>query len=237
MNQITTEISSEGVRPPLHEELTARLREMIFSGELLGGQRVPEQKLCEHFGISRTPLREALKVLGNEGLLDLLPNRGARVAVLRPEDVDEIFPVMGALEALAGELACARLTDTDFAEIRALHYQMAVHHAKRELAPYFKLNQAIHERILDAAANPTLAAQMRALAGRIRLARFRANMTEARWDQAMREHEDMLKALEARDGRRLADVLRRHLENKRLTVKQAIADGAAEMGGQPAVYD
>ncbi len=232
MNQIAAP-----VRAPLHEELTARIREMIFSGELVGGERVPEQKLCDRFGISRTPLREALKVLGNEGLLDLLPNRGARVAVLKPEDVDEIFPVMGALEALAGELACRRLTETEFAEIRALHYQMAVHHAKRELTPYFRLNQQIHEMILDAAANPTLANQMRSLSGRIRLARFRANMTQARWDQAMKEHEDMLAALEARDGARLADVLKRHLENKRLTVKQAIAEGVAERGGEPAVYD
>jgi len=232
MNQITAV-----VRAPLHEELTQKIREMIFSGQLVGGERVAEQKLCDHFGISRTPLREALKVLGSEGLLELLPNRGARVAVLRPEDVDEIFPVMGALESLAGELACRRLTDTEFAEIRALHYQMAVHHAKRELAPYFRLNQEIHEQILDAAANPTLAAQMRALSRRIRLARFRANMTQQRWDQAMLEHEQMLNALEVRDGQRLADVLKRHLENKRQTVRQAIAEGTAEPGGQPAAYD
>ncbi len=232
MNQITAV-----VRAPLHEELTQKIREMIFSGQLVGGERVAEQKLCDHFGISRTPLREALKVLGSEGLLELLPNRGARVAVLRPEDVDEIFPVMGALESLAGELACRRLTDTEFAEIRALHYQMAVHHAKRELAPYFRLNQEIHEKIFDAAANPTLAAQMRALSGRIRLARFRANMTQQRWDQAMLEHKEMLNALEVRDGQRLADVLKRHLENKHQTVKQAITEGTAELGGQPAAYD
>ncbi|MEX2311659.1 MAG: GntR family transcriptional regulator [Rhodospirillales bacterium] len=225
------------IRTTLHDELVSRLSDMIFTGALRGGDRVPEQRLCDMLGVSRTPLREALKVLGNEGLLDLLPNRGARVAILSAEDIDEIFPVMGALEALSGELACARLSDTEFAEIRALHYQMALHHARRELQAYFKLNQQIHEAILKAAANPTLEAQYRSLAGRIRLARFRANMTETRWNQAMLEHEEMLTALQDRDGKRLSEVLRRHLENKRETVKQAIQDGAGEAHGVAVAYD
>ncbi|MBO6947625.1 MAG: GntR family transcriptional regulator [Rhodospirillales bacterium] len=233
MNQI----SEIAPRTTLHEELVGRLRDMIFSGELKGGDRVPEQKLCDMLGISRTPLREALKVLGNEGLLELLPNRGARVATLSEADIDEIFPVMGALEALSGELACARLTDAEFAEIRALHYQMALHHTRGELADYFRVNQQIHECILKAAANPTLEAQYTSLAGRIRLARFRANMTDKRWDQAMREHEEMLCALEARDGKRLSEVLSRHLENKRETVKQAIREGAGEAHGPAVAYD
>lgn len=233
MNELTQPIA----RTTLHGELVERIRAMIFSGELVGGERVPEQKLCDQLGISRTPLREALKVLGNEGLLDLLPNRGARVATLTEADIDEIFPVMGALEALAGELACARLTDADFAEIRALHYQMALHHTRGELQPYFALNQQIHECILKAAANPTLETQYRALAGRIRLARYRANMTAARWDQAIREHEEMLQALEARDGKRLSGVLRRHLENKRETVKQAIRTGHGDSAGASVAYD
>jgi len=233
MNQM----SEPGARTTLHEELVERLRGMIFSGELKGGDRVPEQRLCDLLGISRTPLREALKVLGNEGLLELLPNRGARVATLSEDDIDEIFPVMGALEALSGELACARLSDDELAEIKALHYQMALHHTRRELRDYFRVNQQIHECILRAARNPTLEAQYRALAGRIRLARFRANMTDARWDQAMREHEEMLAALEARDGRKLSEVLSRHLENKRETVKQAIRDGAGEAQGLSIAYD
>ncbi len=233
MNEMTT----PAPRTTLHEELVGRLRDMIFSGELRGGDRVPEQKLCDMLGISRTPLREALKVLGNEGLLELLPNRGARVATLSEADINEIFPVMGALEALSGELACASLTDAEYAEIRALHYQMALHHTRGELAAYFRTNQQIHETILKAAKNPTLEAQYNALAGRIRLARFRANMTQARWDQAMREHEEMLTALEARDGKRLSEVLSRHLENKRETVKQAIRDGVGEAHGTGVAYD
>ncbi len=82
----------------LHDQIVGHIREMISSGELMGGQRVPEKLLCERLSISRTPLREALKVLASEGLLDLLPNRGARIARLTTKDVDDMFPVMGALE-------------------------------------------------------------------------------------------------------------------------------------------
>src|SRR3546814_21084170 len=119
-------------RASLHEKITARLRDMIMEGELLPGARVPERVLCERFGISRTPLREALKVLASEGLLALNPNRGATVAKLTVEDVDEMFQVMGALEALSGELACAHITEEELAEIRALHYQMILHHTRHE---------------------------------------------------------------------------------------------------------
>ena len=158
-------------RQSLHDAVTARLRDMIVEGEYPPGSRLPERVLCETFGISRTPLREALKVLASEGLLELAPNRGARVAGLTADDVDELFPVMGALEALAGELACARITDTELAEIRALHYQMVLHHKRGERPPYFDLNQQIHEKILEAARNLTLTASYTNLSGRIRRAR------------------------------------------------------------------
>jgi DNA-binding GntR family transcriptional regulator len=237
MNEMTQPVAQPITRATLHNELAERIRSMIFSGELRGGNRVPEQKLCDVFGVSRTPLREALKVLGGEGLLTLEPNRGARVATLSEDDIDEIFPVMGALEALSGELACARLTDSEFAEIRALHYQMALHHTRGELQPYFAVNQQIHEAILRAADNPTLETQYRSLASRIRLARYRANMTQDRWDKAMQEHEEILTALEARDGVRLSVILREHLENKRETVKTAIREGFGDAPALVAAYD
>ena len=223
-------------RTSLHETVTEHIREMIFSGTLSGGDRVPEKLLCERLGISRTPLREALKVLASEGLLTLLPNRGARVARLTVDAVEELFPVMGALEALAGELACARATDDQISEIRAMHYQMALYHTRGEVQSYFELNQRIHEAILAAARNPTLKTSYDALAGRVRLARYRANMSKARWDQAMAEHEEMLEALLRRDGVRLAEVQRRHLDNKRATVVAAIRAGTAD-GAECIAYD
>jgi len=215
-------------RPSLHQEVVGRVREMIFAEELVGGERVPEKALCRQFAISRTPLREALKVLASEGLVALLPNRGARVVKLTAEAVDEMFPVMGALESLAGELACARITDVEIDEIRALHYRMAIHHKKNELKEYFALNQQIHGKILDAAGNPTLGGIYGALMARIRMARYRANLSRERWNRAMAEHEEILDALAGRHGARLATVLRRHLENTCETVKEAIHRGAAD---------
>jgi len=215
-------------RPSLHQAVVGRIREMIFAEELAGGERMPEMTLCQRFAISRTPLREALKVLASEGLVELLPNRGARVVKLTAKVVDEMFPVMGALESLAGELACARITDIEIDEIRALHYQMAIHHKKGELREYFALNQRIHGKILEAAGNPTLGGIYGALMARIRMARYRANLSRERWNRAMAEHEEILDALGRRDGERLAKVLRRHLENTCETVKEVIRRGEGE---------
>lgn len=209
-------------RVTLHDELVARLRDLIVEGELAPGARVPERALCERFGVSRTPLREALKVLASEDLLDLLPNRGATVARVTLADLDEMFPVMGALEALAGELACAHITDEQIAEVRALHYQMVLHYTRKELPPYFRLNQRIHELIMDAAGNATLTRMYRGLAGRIRRARYLANMSTARWDSAVAEHEAILLALSERDAARLSRILKQHLHNKGETVRESL---------------
>jgi DNA-binding GntR family transcriptional regulator len=216
----------------LHDELVERLRELIVESAFEPGARVPERALCERFAVSRTPLREALKVLASEGLLELLPHRGARVTRLTAADLDEMFPVMGALEALAGELACAQITETELAEVRALHYQMVLHATRGELPEYFRLNQHIHEAIMAAARNPTLARLYRGLAGRVRRARYLANMSKPRWDQAVAEHEAILAALEKRDGAALGDVLKAHLRNKCETVKEsflALSDGDREV--------
>ena len=203
----------------LHGDLVANIRELIVQGDLEPGAKVPERVLCERYSVSRTPLREALKTLASEGLLELLPHRGAWVARLTAGDVDQMFPIMGALEALSGELACQNLTEEQFAEIQALHYQMVLHYTRRQLKLYFQVNQEIHEKILSASANPLLLQMYQTLAGRIRRARYVANMSDERWTQAVKEHEEILNALSKRDGTALSDVLKRHLKNKCETVK------------------
>jgi DNA-binding GntR family transcriptional regulator len=203
-----------GRRPNLHETVVARLRDFIVEGALAPGARIAERQLCESLGVSRTPLREALKVLASEGLVELLPNRGARVARLDERDVEDMFQVMGALEALAGTLACAHMTEGELAEIAALHYEMLAQYTRRKLPEYFRLNQAIHAAIVAAARNPILAATYQSLAGRIRRARYLANLSEERWRNAVEEHEAILQALQARDGARLARLLEDHLRNK-----------------------
>jgi len=210
------------VRRTLHDELLDRLRQMIVDGDLLPGDKVPEKDLCERFGVSRTPLREALKVLASEGLVTLTPNRGAMISELTMDDLEEAFPVMGALEALSGELACANLTDRELEEIRTLHNRMVAHYEARELKPYFRLNRRIHELILAAARNETLSSLYRSLEGRVRQARYLANITDDRWPVAVEEHAQMIEALEGRDGPRLAAILKSHLQNKFEAVREAL---------------
>lgn len=206
-------------RRSLHDELVERLRTLIVDGTLEPGIKVPERDLCEQFQVSRTPMREALKVLAADGLVTLTPNRGAWVSKLTLPELEEVFPVMGALEALSGELACARISDKQIAAVRKLHDRMVSHYRAGELDDYFAVNQQIHEAILEAADNDTLSAQYRSLSTRIRRARYVANMTAERWAQAVEEHEQILSALEDRDAPRLAGILRKHLRNKFATVK------------------
>lgn len=206
-------------RPSLHEELVARLQDMIVDGTLAAGERVPERALCEKLGVSRTPMREALKVLAADGLLTLEPNRGARVRAITLEELEEAFPLMGAFESLAGELACRHVDETQLRRIRESHALMLECYAERDLAGYFGHNQRIHALIVEASGNATLGAMYRSLASRVRRARYLANMSDERWARAVAEHEEMLGALEARDGERLAGILKRHLENKFATVR------------------
>ncbi|MCC0806217.1 GntR family transcriptional regulator [Methylobacterium sp. W2] len=201
----------------LHGEVLARLRDYIVEGNLAAGARVPERMLCERFGISRTPLREALKVLASEGLIELLPNRGARVRQLGAEELVDLFDVMGGLEALAGRLACEKITPAAYAEIERLHHEMYGCYMRRDLHGYFACNQAIHDRIVQAADNEPLRTSYANFAGRLRRVRYSANLDENRdrWGEAMREHEEILDALRRRAGTELSDILFGHLRNKR----------------------
>lgn len=193
---------------------------MIIEGVLAAGEKVPERELCEKLGVSRTPMREALKVLAADGLLTLEPNRGARVRAITLEDLEEVFPLMAAFEALAGELACNKITDKQLTELKKAHSQMLRCFHAQDMTPYFKHNQRIHEIILEAAGNKTLKTLYQSLSLRIRSARYQANMSPERWQQAVDEHEEILVALDRRDGKALGEILKRHLENKSATVRQ-----------------
>jgi DNA-binding GntR family transcriptional regulator len=207
----------EGVpQASLHEETLAFLRRYIIEDNLAEGERIPEKMLCEKLGVSRTPLREALKVLAAEGLVDLLPNRGARVRALGADDIRELFEVLAGLEALAGRLACQKITDAQVKEVERLHMEMYASYIARDLAAHYELNQRLHRKILNAANNQALSLVHANFAARIQRLRFHANRAVKwdRWSQAMREHEQILAALTERDGAKLADVLMEHLMNK-----------------------
>ena len=216
--------------PSLHDETLSRLRDHIVEGNIPDGGRVPERQLCEMLGISRTPLREALKVLAAEGLVELLPNRGARVRQLSEHALAELFDVMGGLEALAGRLACEHITD---AEIERLHYEMYGYYLHRDMHGYFRINQLIHQKIVEASRNATLQGAYASFAGRIRRIRYSANFARKRerWGEAMREHETILEALRRRAGSELSDLLFIHLRNKRTAAVEHLRAGDAAAPG------
>lgn len=217
-------MNREGAIPrrSLHDELVERLRRQIVEGDLAPGDKISEKELCETYDVSRTPLREALKVLAREGLVVLTPHRGAHVSLLTAADLEEAFPVIGALEALAGELACARATGDEIEAIARLHVKMAAAHEKRDRRAYFRLNQRIHEAMAAAARNPTLDTMREMLNGRVSRARYYANISTPRWDQAMKEHDAILTALQARDGPALGRILKEHLAHKLETLRDVI---------------
>jgi DNA-binding GntR family transcriptional regulator len=174
--------------------------------------------LCERLKVSRTPMREALKMLSHEGLVELLPNRGARVIELTQltrEDVQHLFEVLSALESLAGRLACQHISEAEICEIKAIHYHMKAQFIRRDLPDYFRDNQEIHKRIVAAARNPVLITMYENLNGRLLRARYLASQTDRdRWAAAMQEHESIIDALARRRADELAELLQQHLNHK-----------------------
>jgi DNA-binding GntR family transcriptional regulator len=202
-------------RAILHDSVTEHLRNFIIEGVLAPGMKLNERQLCETLGISRTPLREALKVLAAEGLIDISPNRGAAVARMSEAEIREAFEVLSGLEAFSGELACERITDEEVEQIRALHAAMLECSARNDLPGYYSRNQQIHDRINLAARNQVLRQTYLSVNRRVQALRLRSNLKAPKWASAIEDHEQMLLALQGRDGARLGRILRQHLLDKR----------------------
>ncbi len=202
----------------LHQQVAQRLRQMLIEGAIAPGSKLNERELCAVLAVSRTPLREAIKMLAIEGLVALLPNRGAVAVQLTEDDVRHTFEVMAGLEAQSGELAARRVTDEEIAEIRALHYEMLAAWTRRDLPGYYRLNAQIHQAINAAAKNPVLVATYVQINARLHALRFRSNQDEAKWARAVADHERMVEALAARDPQAMREVLSQHLAAKLETV-------------------
>lgn len=218
-------------RPTLHEELVERLRNLVVEDTLKPGEKVPEKNLCEAFGVSRTPLREALKVLASEGLVVLQANRGARVAQVTREELEKTFPVIAVLEELAGELACRNLSNAEIETIETRHDAMIKAYLAKDRKAYFQANQDIHNALIEGARNDILEAHHRLLASRVRRARFMANLSDDRWAQAIREHEQMMEKLHNRDAEGLGRLMKMHMMNKyaaHIRALDAVLEDAAE---------
>ncbi len=202
-------------RAALHEQATQRLRQMLVEGRIAPGAKLNERELAHVLQVSRTPLREAIKMLAAEGLVELVPNRGAIALALSEADVLNTFEVMAGLEGLSGELAAQRITAAELAEIRAMQFEMMGAYTRGDLSNYYRINSMIHAAINAAAKNPVLTSTYNQVNARLQALRFRSNQDGDKWKRAVKEHEKMVEALSARDGAALRALLQQHLYNKR----------------------
>jgi DNA-binding GntR family transcriptional regulator len=214
-------------RAALHEQVANRLRQMLVENRIAPGAKLNERELCEVLNVSRTPLREAIKMLAAEGLVELVPNRGAIALQLTEADVLNTFEVMAGLEGQSGELAAERITDAQLAEIRAMHFEMMAAYTRRDLPAYYRLNAAIHRAINAAASNPVLSATYNQVNARLQALRFKSNQDEDKWQRAVQEHGQMIEALTARDGAAMRAVLVAHLNHKRDVVMEQLRAAAS----------
>src|SRR3978361_2038649 len=169
-------------RKRLHDTVVEHMRNLIVEAVLAPGMKLNERELCETLGISRTPLREAMKVLSAEGLIEIAPTRGAFVSRMSETEIRESFEVMSGLEAMSGELAAMRITPVEIAEIKALHYAMIARRAPNALPGYYSRNQTIHNKINEAARNSVLRQTYLSINRRLLALRFKSNFQAGKCD-------------------------------------------------------
>jgi DNA-binding GntR family transcriptional regulator len=216
----------------LHEQVARKLRTMLVEGRIAAGAKLNERELSERLRVSRTPLREAIKQLAAEGLVALLPHRGAVAIELDEREVAHSFELMAALEGLSGELAAQRIDDAELRAIRALHFEMLAAFTRRDLSAYYRLNAQIHAAINAAAKNPVLARTYAQTNARLQALRFRSNFDERKWKRAVKEHSQMVDALAARDAAAMRELLITHLNNKRDVVLEMMRAGTLAMSSK-----
>ena len=197
-------------RLSLHEEVTHRLRDMIVQGVLAPGERIQEMALAQQMKVSRTPIREALKVLTAEGLVQLMPLRGAVVRKFSAKDARDMLEVIALLEEYAGHKAC-QATDERIDAVLRMHEVMARLYAARDRRAYFERNQQIHHALIALADNDSLSLTHEMLSKRMRSLRYSGNSSPQNWAAAMQDHEDMMQALRLRDGQALSRAMGEHI--------------------------
>jgi DNA-binding GntR family transcriptional regulator len=223
-------------RTGLHEQTIERLRTLIIRGDLAPGETLVEADLSEALGISRTPLREALKLLASEGLVELRLNRSAMITPIRESEIEELFEAVSGIERIAAELAAVRMSARDLEKLKGLQGRMERFHDSGKLRDYFELNQQIHSFIVACARNGALKATHHWLLSRVERARFFALSSQDRWDESVQEHRDLLDALEARDADRAGRVLARHVVRTGVVVKE-IFNKSREAAQDPVLDD
>lgn len=203
------------VHNSLHAEVAVLLRDQIFAGTLAPGSFIDEAALCESLKISRTPLREALKVLAAEGLVRHEPRRGSFVNQVTEQDLDEIFPVIALLEGRCAFEAARNASDADIAALDTLHERLVQHAKAKRINDYYATNFTIHEAIITLANNRWLAQAIADLRKILKLARQQQLYAPGRLEQSLGEHLAIYAALRARDSEGADAAMRVHLTHQR----------------------
>ncbi len=195
----------------LYQDVAERLRQQIFARELEPGSWIDEQKLAVEYGISRTPLREALKVLAVEGLVTMKVRRGAYVTEMSADDVAQVYHLLGLLESdAAGEVA-RRASETQLAELRALHERLEKQAKHRDA--FFATNEAFHMKLLEFAGNRWRTQMVTDLRKVMKLNRHHSLFKQGRLAGSLAEHRELMAAIESRDARAATRLMRAHFDN------------------------
>lgn len=197
--------------PALYEQVAERLRVRIYAHELAPGAWVDEQALADEFGISRTPMREALKVLAAEGLVTLKPRRGCYVTEMSERDLDEIFPVLALLEGRVAEEATRRLASADFLRLEKIHADLERHAAANDADKFFEANQAFHGALQELAGNRWLSQLIDDTRKFLKLTRRDSLRLEGRLKQSLEEHRQIMAAMKVRDAAAAALAMHNHI--------------------------
>ncbi|GLK86871.1 hypothetical protein GCM10017653_49410 [Ancylobacter defluvii] len=199
------------------------------------GERIVERSLCEMLTVSRTPLREALKLLEVEGLVEISQNKGARIMSFTAAEASNLFEVIAGLESLAAEIVATRVDTAELDELDDMHARMMVHYERQEKDPYFELNSAIHDRVVRLSRNPVLISTHASLMLRARRGRYMAIIDPRRWEESVGEHVALMAALHDRDPEAARRVWKRHLLRTGETVCAVLASAGREPSSAEAV--
>ncbi|MBS1144066.1 MAG: GntR family transcriptional regulator [Proteobacteria bacterium] len=210
----------------LYQEVAERLRQRIFAHELTPGHWIDEQKLAEEYGISRTPLREALKVLASEGLVDLRPRRGCYVTEISRQDMDDIFPLIAMLEGRCAAEAVKRAKAGDIAALKNIHEQLELAAKEGRIDAFFESNQEFHKKIQELSGNRWLLSVIQDLRKVLKLSRLHSLSLEGRLQQSLDEHRQIMAALQAGDAVKAEKLMHDHLLSGREALAK-IRDSAA----------
>ena len=195
----------------LYEEVAELLRQRIFNRELAPGSWIDELKLAEEYGISRTPLREALKVLATEGLVTMKVRRGAYVTEVSDSDLANVYHLLALLESDAAEVVATKATDAQIRELQSLHNELEKAVKNRER--FFEINEAFHMRLLEIANNRWRDQMVADLRKVMKLNRHKSLLKSGRIEESLLEHRAIMAALVARDAAETAQRMREHFKS------------------------